>query len=70
VEDSGIGIPDGERERVFAPFYRAAGAQQVNGAGAGLGLTIVRDIVALHGACITLDDSAHGGLKVRVRFPV
>jgi two-component system, OmpR family, sensor histidine kinase TctE len=70
VEDSGIGIPAGERERVFAPFYRAPGAQQVNGTGAGLGLTIVRDIAALHGACITLDDSSHGGLKVRVRFPV
>ena len=70
VEDSGIGVPAGERERVFAPFYRAPGAQQVNGSGAGLGLTIVRDIVALHGACITLDNSIHGGLKVRVRFPV
>jgi two-component system sensor histidine kinase TctE len=69
VEDSGIGIPATERERVFAPFYRAPGAQQVNGTGAGLGLTIVRDIAVLHGACITLDDSPHGGLKVRVRFP-
>lgn len=69
VEDSGIGIAAGERERVFAPFYRAPGAQQVNGGGAGLGLTIVRDIAALHGARITLDDSPHGGLTVRVYFP-
>ena len=58
-----------ERERVFAPFYRAPGAQQVNGGGAGLGLTIVRDIAALHGARIMLDDSPHGGLIVRVYFP-
>ena len=69
VEDSGIGIAAGERERVFAPFYRAPGAQQVNASGAGLGLTIVRDIAALHGARITLDDNAHGGLTVRVYFP-
>lgn len=69
VEDSGIGIAAGERERVFAPFYRAPGAQQINGAGAGLGLTIVRDIAALHGARIALDDNAHGGLTVRVYFP-
>jgi two-component system sensor histidine kinase TctE len=69
VEDSGIGIAAGERERVFAPFYRAPGAQQINGAGAGLGLTIVRDIAALHGARIALDDNEHGGLTVRVYFP-
>jgi two-component system sensor histidine kinase TctE len=69
VEDSGIGIAEPERERVFAPFYRAPGAQQVNGSGAGLGLTIVRDIAALHGARITLDDSPHGGLTVRIYFP-
>jgi len=69
VEDSGIGIAAGERERVFAPFYRAPGAQQVNASGAGLGLTIVRDIAALHGARIALDDNEHGGLTVRVYFP-
>jgi two-component system sensor histidine kinase TctE len=68
VEDSGIGIAASERERVFAPFYRAPGAQQVNGTGAGLGLTIVRDIAALHGARIVLDDNEHGGLTVRVYF--
>lgn len=69
VEDSGIGVAAGERERVFAPFYRAPGAQQVNASGAGLGLTIVRDIAALHGARIALDDNEHGGLTVRVYFP-
>jgi len=69
VEDSGIGIAADERERVFAPFYRAPGAQQVNASGAGLGLTIVRDIAALHGARIALDDNQHGGLTVRLYFP-
>ena len=70
VEDSGIGIAAAERERVFAPFYRASSAQQVNADGTGLGLTIVRDIAALHGALIVLADGAHGGgLKVTVRFP-
>ncbi len=70
VEDSGIGIAAAERERVFAPFYRANSAQQVNADGTGLGLTIVRDIAALHGASIALSDGAEGcGLKVAVRFP-
>ena len=69
VDDSGIGIPADERSQVFSPFYRAPGAQQVNSAGAGLGLTIVRDIVNMHGATITLGDSRLGGLKASVTFP-
>ncbi|OWW22402.1 sensor histidine kinase, partial [Noviherbaspirillum denitrificans] len=71
VEDSGPGIPESERERVFAPFYRAATAQAVNAAGSGLGLTIVRDIAAMHGASVELLDGAQGaGLKVRILFPL
>lgn len=70
VEDTGPGIPATERERVFAPFYRAASAQEVNVGGSGLGLTIVRDIAALDNAVVTLLDGADGhGLKVEVHFP-
>lgn len=46
VLDAGPGIPEAERERVFAPFYRAAG-EGVKGA--GLGLSLVRQIARLHG---------------------
>jgi two-component system sensor histidine kinase TctE len=70
VEDSGSGIPESERERVFSPFYRASASMQRNPGGAGLGLAIVRDIAALHGAAIALGEGAGGqGLKVRVTFP-
>lgn len=70
VEDSGSGIAAAERERVFAPFYRAPEAHQANPGGAGLGLTIVRDIVRLHGARIELAEAAGGhGLRVTVDFP-
>jgi two-component system sensor histidine kinase TctE len=70
VEDTGPGIPAADRERVFAPFYRAPSAQLVNPHGAGLGMSIVRDIAAAHGAEIILDDSANdAGLLVKVRFP-
>jgi two-component system sensor histidine kinase TctE len=69
VEDSGHGIAAAERERVFAPFYRAASTLERNPGGAGLGLAIVRDIATLHGAGIMLDDAAGGqGLKVTVQF--
>lgn len=67
VEDSGPGIPQADRERVFDRFYRIAGT---GATGSGLGLAIVKSIADLHGAQLTLDRSERlGGLLVRVRFP-
>jgi two-component system OmpR family sensor kinase len=67
VEDSGIGIPQHERERVLDPFYRVAGSEQ---SGSGLGLSIVKAIAErLHGR-VELSNAtqfAHG-LKVRIVF--
>ncbi|MES2148567.1 MAG: sensor histidine kinase [Pseudomonadota bacterium] len=68
VEDSGDGIAEAEREKVFTPFYRAAASLEINPGGTGLGLAIVRDIVALHGARIVLSDARDGGLKVAIAF--
>lgn len=74
VEDTGPGIPEGERELVFQPFYRALGT---NVDGSGLGLAIVREIAAQHGAALTVEDTqprgsaSHGpGTRFTVRFPV
>jgi two-component system sensor histidine kinase TctE len=75
VEDDGPGIPAAERAAVLEPFYRgkAAGlraAGEANPGGSGLGLTIVRDIAAAHGATLKLREGAGGkGLLARVRFP-
>jgi two-component system sensor histidine kinase TctE len=69
VEDSGAGIPEGERDKVFAPFYRAGAGLETNPGGTGLGLAIARDIVALHGGAISLETGGAGhGLKVLVRL--
>lgn len=65
VADSGPGIPEAERARVFDRFYRGAG--QV-GVGSGLGLAIVKVVADAHGAQVVLDESAAGGLRVTVRF--
>ena len=54
VEDSGPGIPAGEREKVFRPFYRTLGTDVD---GSGLGLAIVREIAVQHGAQIQLEDA-------------
>lgn len=71
MEDNGPGIPAADRERVFAPFYRAPSAQLANPKGAGLGMSIVRDIASAHRAEIILSDGAdEQGLIVKVRFPV
>lgn len=54
VEDSGPGIAEAEREKVFQPFYRALGTDVD---GSGLGLAIVREIAQQHDAEIALDET-------------
>ncbi len=66
VEDDGPGIPPAERARVVERFYRAPGTP---GTGSGLGLSIVREIAAVHGASLEIGDGAHGkGCKVGIKF--
>ncbi len=69
VEDTGPGIPEAERERVFQPFYRALGT---NVDGSGLGLAIVAEIVRQHGAEVSLDSCGlpppQVGARVRISF--
>jgi two-component system sensor histidine kinase TctE len=65
ISDSGPGIPADEREAVFQRLVRGRSAQ---GEGHGLGLTIVRDIAALHGATVSIGDGAGGGSTVSLRF--
>jgi two-component system sensor histidine kinase TctE len=67
VEDNGIGIPEEKRERVLERFYRILGTGE---AGSGLGLTIVSEIAARHGANVTLQEAgASGGTLIKVTFP-
>ncbi len=66
VCDSGPGIPEHERERVFQRFYRGLGNHPP---GSGLGLSIVQRIATLNGLEVRLGESALGGLKVSVHLP-
>ncbi|TAL23932.1 MAG: HAMP domain-containing protein [Aquabacterium sp.] len=66
VEDSGPGIPEADRERVFDRFHRVPGT---GAPGSGLGLAIVKSIADLHGARLVLGRSQRlGGLRVEVGF--
>jgi two-component system sensor histidine kinase TctE len=57
VEDTGIGVPDVDRERVFERFYRVLGSTE---SGSGLGLPIVREITELHRAKVSLIPNPSG----------
>jgi two-component system sensor histidine kinase TctE len=65
VSDSGPGIPDSDRERVFERFYRVEGAAP---GGSGLGLAIVSEISAVHQAEIELQSEPGKGTTVAVKF--
>ncbi|AYG64657.1 MULTISPECIES: HAMP domain-containing sensor histidine kinase [unclassified Rhizobium] len=60
VSDEGPGIPPGERERIFEPFYRLRPRPR----GTGLGLHLVRQIVDLHGGRVTAGASRAGGARL------
>ncbi|PSM19113.1 ATP-binding protein [Nitratireductor sp. StC3] len=68
VEDRGKGVPEGESERVFEPFYRPAGRSETAG-GWGLGLSLVRQIAHHHGASVRLETPQGGGARFVVDFP-
>jgi two-component system, OmpR family, osmolarity sensor histidine kinase EnvZ len=69
VEDRGPGIPAGERETVFEPFYRLEPSRNRDSGGAGLGLTIVRQIAEGHRGSVTISDRPGGGARLSVRLP-
>lgn len=68
VEDAGNGIADGGTDRVFEPFFRGAGRQNVPGS--GLGLALVRQIAQTHGGTADLVRNARGKWRVRVALPL
>lgn len=70
IADDGPGLPPGELERVFQPFYRTSAARTLNGeSGVGLGLSVARSIARTHGGDVELAP-AERGLVARVRLPL
>ena len=70
VEDTGIGIPPEERERVFDRFYRVDKARSREAAGTGLGLAIVRDTVLRADGSVRAEEREGGGSRFRVTLPL
>jgi signal transduction histidine kinase len=68
VIDHGPGVPEAERQRIFEPFYRLAGASE-SGRGSGLGLALVLDIARRHGGDAVCLAAEGGGSRFRVDLP-
>jgi len=69
VADSGPGIAEHEREKVFEKFFRGTGAAMKDG-GVGLGLAICRAVVRAHGGGIAVSERRGGGTLVEFTLPV
>lgn len=68
VSDSGSGIPDESKEKVFERFYRADDSRSDN-SHFGLGLCIAKEIVTMHGGTISVSDTEGGGSTFTVTLP-
>ena len=69
VSDTGIGIPEEDRQNIFSRFYRVDKARSRASGGSGLGLSIVRDAVLAHGGSIVVGANKPQGSVFTVRFP-
>ncbi len=69
VSDTGIGIPEGERGRVFDPFYQVDSSATRKFGGTGLGLSIVRRIVEAHGGSVRVEGNVPTGAVFVVELP-
>lgn len=67
VSDSGPGVPPGERAAVWDRFYR--GSARSRGTGSGIGLAVVKALVAAHDGTVTVGESPTGGARFVIRVP-
>jgi two-component system, NarL family, sensor histidine kinase BarA len=69
VADTGIGIPDPEKSRVFDPFYQVDSSSTRQVGGTGLGLSIVKRLVDAHNGTVRIEDNAPTGTVFVVTIP-
>lgn len=70
IQDTGIGIPDDQKERVFTKFFRAVNASKIDAEGSGLGLFITKNIIEAHGGRIWFESEAGKGTIFHFTLPV
>jgi two-component system, OmpR family, sensor histidine kinase CpxA len=70
VTDCGPGVPEGELDKIFQPFYRIDDARGRATGGVGLGLAITEQAIRLHGGSVRASNLREGGLVVEIRIPL
>ncbi len=70
VKDSGIGIPEEARSHIFSKFYRAENAKKAKPRGTGLGLFLVKSIIAGHGGAISFNSTIGKGTTFSIKLPM
>ena len=70
VRDFGPGLPEGELEKIFEPFYRVQESRDRGSGGHGLGLSIAANAVRRHGGRIAARNANDGGLVVQISLPL
>lgn len=69
VTDTGLGIADADKDRIFERFYRADKSRSKQVGGTGLGLSIVKYALQVHGATIDVESQLEQGTTMTVTFP-
>ena len=69
VEDSGPGVADTDKERIFEAVYQSASQRAPRRGGVGLGLAICREMARAHGGTIWVEDAPGGGARFLVALP-
>ena len=70
VSDTGVGIPPQEMPRLFERFHRGTASRARSNEGSGIGLALVKELIALHGGRITADSEPGTGTTFTVRIPL
>lgn len=70
VSDTGVGIPAAELSKIFTRFYRAENPLSIEAGGAGIGLTVAKDLVDLHGGRIWVDSEVGKGSAFTCMIPL
>jgi PAS domain S-box-containing protein len=69
VRDTGVGIPEEHRDRVFERFHRIEGTQARTYEGTGIGLALVQELVKLHGGSVSVESAVGQGSTFTVTIP-
>ena len=70
VRDTGIGIPESEKSKLFQEFFRASNAKRFTTSGTGLGLALVKQTVERHNGELELESREGHGTQVTIRLPI